>query len=235
MALLLNPFSVLAIYNESERSVRRVADLWQQTSSVTRWHHGRVPLQRSEACMTFVRSTRRVAIVGASLTALLVAAACGGGGGGGAAPAASGAAVDLTKKGDFEHWQGKDTSGNLKNLVNEFNSKNPDGKVTRQGAAGQRRPAAPADDPEHPDQERQDGFDQCGRGVDRGVRGQRLRGPAADRPVPDRQDAEAHRGQRDLLQQAVRLPARPPTAACSTTARTCWTSISSSRRPRGTR
>ena len=80
--------------------------------------------------MKFVRSTRRVAIAGASLTALLVAAACGGGGGGGAAPAASGDAVDLTKKGDFEHWQGKDTSGNLKNLVNEFNSKNPDGKVT---------------------------------------------------------------------------------------------------------
>ncbi len=61
--------------------------------------------------MTFVRSTRRVAIVGASLTALLVAAACGGGGGGGAAPAASGAAVDLTKTGCLSSiWQGKDTS-----------------------------------------------------------------------------------------------------------------------------
>ena len=80
--------------------------------------------------MTFVRSTRRVAIVGASLTALLVAAACGGGGGGGAAPAASGAAVDLTKQGDIEHWQGKDTSGNLKNLIAQFNSEHPEGKVT---------------------------------------------------------------------------------------------------------
>lgn len=82
--------------------------------------------------MTFVRSARRVAIAGASLTALLVAAACGGGGGG--APAggggASGGGVDLTKQGDIEYWQGKDTSGNMKNLVKQFNDSHPQGKVT---------------------------------------------------------------------------------------------------------
>jgi multiple sugar transport system substrate-binding protein len=78
--------------------------------------------------MTLVRSARRITIAGASLTALLVAAACGGGGGG-AAPAASEAAVDLTKQGDIEYWQGKDTSGNMKNLIAQFNSEHPNGKV----------------------------------------------------------------------------------------------------------
>ncbi len=81
--------------------------------------------------MSSVRTARRVAIAGASLTALLVAAACGGGGapaGGGGG--GSGAAVDLTKQGDIEYWQGKDTSGNMKNLIKEFNDSHPNGKVT---------------------------------------------------------------------------------------------------------
>lgn len=82
--------------------------------------------------MRFVRSGRRVAVAALSLSALLVAAACGSsssgtgsGGSGSSAPA-----VDFTKQGDIEVWGGKDTSGNFNNLVNQFNSQHPQGKVT---------------------------------------------------------------------------------------------------------
>jgi multiple sugar transport system substrate-binding protein len=82
--------------------------------------------------MTFVRPARRVLIAAASLSALFVAAACGGGGeagtpegGGTSAPA-----VDFTKQGDIELWQGKDVSGNLPKLVKQFNDSHPNGKVT---------------------------------------------------------------------------------------------------------
>ena len=83
--------------------------------------------------MTFVRPARRVLIAAASLSALFVAAACGGGGGGGAAPEGGGTsapAVDFTKQGDIELWQGKDISGNLPKLVKQFNESHPNGKVT---------------------------------------------------------------------------------------------------------
>jgi len=78
--------------------------------------------------MTFVRSTRRVLIAAASSSALLAVAACGGS----APPTAGGSAagVDLTKQGDIEYWAGKDTSGNLKKLIDEFNASHPNGKVT---------------------------------------------------------------------------------------------------------
>jgi multiple sugar transport system substrate-binding protein len=81
--------------------------------------------------MTFVRPARRVLIAAASMGALFVAAACGGGGGG--APQGGGtsaAAADFTKQGDIEHWQGKDTSGNLQKLMDQFNAQHPNGKVT---------------------------------------------------------------------------------------------------------
>jgi multiple sugar transport system substrate-binding protein len=81
--------------------------------------------------MTFVRPARRVLFAAASMGALFVAAACGGGGGGGA-PEGGGqspAAADFTKQGDIELWQGKDTSGNLQKLIDEFNSQHPSGKV----------------------------------------------------------------------------------------------------------
>jgi multiple sugar transport system substrate-binding protein len=83
--------------------------------------------------MTFVRPARRVLIAAVSMSALFVAAACGGGGGGeGAAPegGATSAAVDFTKQGDIELWQGKDVSGNLPKLVKQFNDSHPNGKVT---------------------------------------------------------------------------------------------------------
>jgi trehalose/maltose transport system substrate-binding protein len=81
--------------------------------------------------MNFVRTTRRVLIAAVSLGALLAVAACGGSkpttpSGGGSA----GGGVDLTKQGDIEYWAGKDTSGNLKNLIDKFNSQHPNGKVT---------------------------------------------------------------------------------------------------------
>jgi multiple sugar transport system substrate-binding protein len=78
--------------------------------------------------MTFVRPTRRVLIAAASLTALLAVAACGGSKP--TTPAGSAGGVDLTKQGDIEYWAGKDTSGNLKNLLTKFNAQHPNGKVT---------------------------------------------------------------------------------------------------------
>ncbi len=80
--------------------------------------------------MTFVRPARRVLIAAVSLSALLVAAACGSDEPGGGSPSATGAAVDLTKKGPIEYWQGKDTSGNMPKLIAQFNEQHPDGKVT---------------------------------------------------------------------------------------------------------
>ena len=82
--------------------------------------------------MTFVRPARRVLIAAASMSALFVAAACGGGGGGGA-PAGGGssaAAADFTKQGDTEFWDGKDISGNIQKLIDQFNAQHPNGKVT---------------------------------------------------------------------------------------------------------
>jgi multiple sugar transport system substrate-binding protein len=81
--------------------------------------------------MTFVRPVRRVLIAAVSMSALFVAAACGGGGGEGGAPAGGGteAAVDWTKQGDIEIWQGKDVSGNFPKLIAQFNESHPNGKV----------------------------------------------------------------------------------------------------------
>ena len=82
--------------------------------------------------MTSARPARRVLIAAASLTALLAAAACGGSSGGDT-PAAGGSsapAVDLSKKGPIEYWQGKDTSGNVKNIIAAWNKDHPDEQVT---------------------------------------------------------------------------------------------------------
>ena len=40
------------------------------------------------------------------------------------------AAADFTKQGDTEFWDGKDTSGNIPNLIDQFNAQHPNGKVT---------------------------------------------------------------------------------------------------------
>lgn len=81
--------------------------------------------------MTFVRSARRVALAGASLTALVAVAACGGGSSS-STPSASGSAAgaDFSKQGDVEYWAGKDTTGFTKTLVDGFNAQHPNGKVT---------------------------------------------------------------------------------------------------------
>ena len=81
--------------------------------------------------MRFVRSGRRVAVAAVSLSALLVAAACGSSStGAGSGTGSSAPAVDLTKQGDIELWNGKDVSGNLPKLIEQFNSQHPNGKVT---------------------------------------------------------------------------------------------------------
>jgi multiple sugar transport system substrate-binding protein len=79
--------------------------------------------------MRFVRSGRRVAIAAVSLSALLVAAACGSSSGSGSGTGSSAPAVDFTKQGDIEYWQGKDSSGNLPKLIAQFNSQHPNGQV----------------------------------------------------------------------------------------------------------
>jgi multiple sugar transport system substrate-binding protein len=79
--------------------------------------------------MTFVRPARRVLIAAASLSALLVAAACGGGGGAPEGGATSAAAVDFSKQGDIELWQGKDVTGLTQKQVKAFNESHPNGKV----------------------------------------------------------------------------------------------------------
>ncbi len=79
--------------------------------------------------MTFVRNGRRVAVAAASLGALLVAAACGGGGSANPGTGSSAPAVDFTKQGDIELWNGKDVSGNLPKLIAQFNSQHPNGQV----------------------------------------------------------------------------------------------------------
>ena len=78
--------------------------------------------------MTFARPVRRAVFAAATLTALLAAAACGGGDAGSGSSSAP--AADLTATGDTEYWGGKDTSGNLKNLIDAFNKTSTTGKVT---------------------------------------------------------------------------------------------------------
>ncbi|MGI3786502.1 MAG: ABC transporter substrate-binding protein [Janthinobacterium lividum] len=78
--------------------------------------------------MTFVRNGRRVAVAAVSLGALLVAAACGGSGTS-AGTGSSAPAVDFTKQGDIELWNGKDVSGNLPKLIAQFNAQHPQGQV----------------------------------------------------------------------------------------------------------
>ena len=81
--------------------------------------------------MRFVRSGRRVAVAAVSLSALLVAAACGSSSSGtGSGTGSSAPAVDLTKQGNIEYWQGKDSSGNIPKLIAQFNSQHPNGQVT---------------------------------------------------------------------------------------------------------
>jgi multiple sugar transport system substrate-binding protein len=79
--------------------------------------------------MRFVRSGRRAAVAAVSLSALLLAAACGGGGSTGSGTGSSAPAVDFTKQGDIELWNGKDISGNLPKLIAQFNSQHPNGQV----------------------------------------------------------------------------------------------------------
>jgi multiple sugar transport system substrate-binding protein len=80
--------------------------------------------------MSFVRPARRFLIAGASLSALLLAAACGGGGSAPGGGTSSAPAADLTKQGPTELWAGKDTSGNLKNIISSFNKSHPEGQIT---------------------------------------------------------------------------------------------------------
>jgi multiple sugar transport system substrate-binding protein len=87
--------------------------------------------------MTFVRSARRALVAGISLTACLAMVACGGGGGapegGGGAGGeggGGGGGADFSKRGPIEYWQGKDTAGATKPLIDGWNKDHPDEKVT---------------------------------------------------------------------------------------------------------
>ncbi len=81
------------------------------------------------------KTMKRALVASLSAAAVLATAACsstpaapgtaGGGGGGGTTSTA-----DWTKKGPINYAQGKDTSGNLKAEIDEWNAANPDQKVT---------------------------------------------------------------------------------------------------------
>ena len=64
------------------------------------------------------------------LATLLVSAACGGDPGQSAGDPSAVPATDFTQQGPIEYWAGKDTSGNLRNLIAQFNEETPEGKVT---------------------------------------------------------------------------------------------------------
>ena len=72
---------------------------------------------------------RRLLVTAVSASALLVAAACGGGNQEPTGGASTQAGADLTKQGDIELWRGKDVTGNLSKLIDQFNAQHPNGKV----------------------------------------------------------------------------------------------------------
>ena len=83
--------------------------------------------------MTQPRTTRRVIAAALSVGALLVTAACSSGTA--ASPAASGSASAATganwdETGPITYAQGKDTSGNLKAQIDQWNKENPNEQVT---------------------------------------------------------------------------------------------------------
>lgn len=82
--------------------------------------------------MAFARHTRRVTMAALSTGALLALAACGGGGD--AAPggenSAPGTDPAYEQTGPITLVQGKDTSGNVKNMIDEWNAANPGQEVT---------------------------------------------------------------------------------------------------------
>ncbi|HEY7487528.1 MAG TPA: ABC transporter substrate-binding protein [Streptosporangiaceae bacterium] len=70
------------------------------------------------------RTTRYVRALGA-IAVIAVVAACGGGGGGTSGGGSTGAANQLTGRGPITLAQGKDTSGNVQNQINNWNSRHP--------------------------------------------------------------------------------------------------------------
>lgn len=85
--------------------------------------------------MAFARRARRFAIAAGSLTALLAVAACGGSsdsGGGSAAGGGASADAAYDEHGPITYVQGKDTSGNVQKLLDQWNKEHPDEKVTLQ-------------------------------------------------------------------------------------------------------
>ena len=74
------------------------------------------------------RQVGRVASVALSVGALLFAAACGGSSPPGQGASAS--ADSFTQQGPIEYWASKDLTGNLANLIEQFNKQHPQGQVT---------------------------------------------------------------------------------------------------------
>ena len=183
--------------------------------------------------MRFVRSGRRVAVAAVSLSALLVAAACGSSStGAGSGTGSSAPAVDFTKQGDIELWQGKDVSGNLPKLIAQFNSQHPNGQVTLHEL------------PDSADQQRQQMIQNTqiknpAMGVisvdvvwtsEFAAKGYVVPLPADQFPTDG---LPAVRRRLGAPTSTSSTPTRrPPTAACCTTARTCSTSTASPRRRR---
>ena len=75
------------------------------------------------------RQLGRLAAVAASVGALLFAAACGGSGGSAQNQGASAGADAFTQQEPIEYWAGKDVTGNLPKVIEQFNEQHPQGQV----------------------------------------------------------------------------------------------------------
>jgi multiple sugar transport system substrate-binding protein len=73
------------------------------------------------------RQLGRLAAAAVSVGALLFGAACGGGGGSAPNQGASASADPFTQQGPIEYWAGKDVTGNLPKVIEEFNKQHPQG------------------------------------------------------------------------------------------------------------
>lgn len=81
--------------------------------------------------MSHARTTRRVLAAAATIGALLVTAACSSSGTPGASsPAAGGSGANWEERGPIVYAQGKDTSGNLKGEIDEWNAAHPNEQVS---------------------------------------------------------------------------------------------------------
>ncbi len=174
---------------------------------------------------------RKAMAVAVAATTFFGLAACGGGGDSGGASVST----KIEGTGPITLVQGKDTSGFVQGVLDEWNAQHPDEKARLielpQDADSQREKMI------QNAQTKSDAYDVLVTDVvwTSEFAANRVHDPAPRGPVPAGQDAEARRRHDEVPRQVLRGARRPPTAACSTTAPTCSRAPGSpTRRRRGT-